>query len=240
MNPVAVFLPGPVSYAAALRLQEALHAARLQDRLPDTALFLEHRPVITLGRRGRTRHLLVPEQRLREEGIELHVASRGGDVTYHGPGQLVLYPILKLGEARADSHRYLWCLEEIALRTARSFGVEALRRPGMSGAWTSQGKLAAIGFHLKRWVTLHGMSFNVDLDLKGFSLIVGCGLEGEPVTSLKELLGPRAPTVAQVGASMAGHLRDVLERPFEVHGSPASLPAAWRDLFRAADPCFST
>lgn len=213
MTAAALFFDTPVPYAVAVRLQEALVAARQADRIPDTVLFLEHPPVITLGRRGRANFLLAPPEQLARLGVELHTASRGGDVTYHAPGQLVLYPILKLGGAEADSRRYLTNLEEIALRTAVDCGVSAYRRAGKNGAWTDQGKIAAIGFHLKRWVSMHGLSFNVDLDLAGFQLIVGCGLVGEPVSSLRQILGERCPPRREVRAVLARHVAEVLGRP---------------------------
>lgn len=215
-----IFFDRPVRYADGVRLQEQLVARRQADEIPDTVLFLEHAPVVTLGRRGRDQFLLRPADELRALGVEVERASRGGDVTYHGPGQLVLYPILKL-DPRADSHGYLWSLEEIAIRTAASFGLAAYRRAGMNGAWTDGGKIAAIGFHLKRWVTMHGMSFNVNLDLRGFSYIVGCGLVGEKVTSLAELLGPRCPPLAEVRAKMAAHVADVLGRTLKLRPFPS-------------------
>ena len=125
-------------------------------------------PVITFGARMREEHLLVSHQELRDRKITLSHASRGGDVTYHAPGQLVVYPIIQLGTHEADTHGYLRNLEEMAILTASDFGVEAFRRSGKSGAWTQSGKIAAIGFRLKRWVTFHGMSFNIDIALDGF------------------------------------------------------------------------
>ncbi len=226
MRPTFFFLPHAIRYADGLKLQEVLHRARLEERIPDVALFLEHAPVITLGRRGRTRYLLLPPEQLADMGIDFHTASRGGDVTYHAPGQLVVYPIVKLSGPGADSHRYLWKLEEAVLRSVTDFGVHAYRREGMAGIWCDAGKLAAIGFHLKRWVTLHGLSLNVDLDLNGFSLIVGCGLEGESVASLKTLLGPECPSLAQVRGQVARHLADLLGRPFESWTAGQPLPAA--------------
>jgi lipoate-protein ligase B len=216
MHASAIFLDTPVRYADGVRLQEHLHRARLADRIPDTVLFLEHRPVITLGRRGRDNFLLAERADLARRGIDLVHSSRGGDVTYHGPGQLVMYPILKLGVTEADAHGYLNNLEEIAVRTAADFGISAYRRPGMNGAWTDAGKIAAIGFALKRWVTMHGMSFNVNLDLSGFDLIVGCGLVGEKVASLKTFLGPRVPAIADVRARMAAHFETVMQRPLAI------------------------
>lgn len=209
---IALYLHDPVRYADGVRFQEALVAARQADQIPDTVLFLQHHPVITLGRRGRTQHLLATPDVLARYGVDLVTSSRGGDVTYHGPGQLVIYPILKLGSSESDSHGYLTNLEEVAVRTAADFGVTAYRRPGMNGAWTDAGKIAAIGFYLKRWVTMHGMSFNVDLDLAGFQLIVGCGLVGEKVSSLRHILGDRCPSLAVVRDHVAHHVEQVLGR----------------------------
>lgn len=216
------FFDEPVPYPDGVKLQERLHAARVANRIPDVVLFLEHAPVITLGARGRTQHLLVAPEELAARGIALHHASRGGDVTYHGPGQLVMYPILRLGENEADSHSYLFNLEEIAIRAAADFGVAAFRRSGMNGAWTHRGKIAAIGFRLKRWVTLHGMSFNVAPNLEHFGLIVPCGLHGEAVTSLREILRERCPTLADVRERMRAHFEAVCGRALTLK-SPAEL-----------------
>jgi lipoyl(octanoyl) transferase len=224
------FLPAPVPYAVALRIQEELAARRAADSVPDTAIFLEHPPVVTLGARGRRNHLLISESQLAARGIDLYPASRGGDVTFHGPGQLILYPILKLGLNESDAHGYLRNLEEIAVRTAGSFHVRAFRRPGMNGAWTDHGKLAAIGFRLKRWVTLHGMSFNVSVDLAGFQTIVPCGLAGEPVTSLSVLLGAGAPILAAVRDAMAGHFETVCGRRLTIIRTAADWPPGLPDL----------
>ncbi|HMP75452.1 MAG TPA: lipoyl(octanoyl) transferase LipB [Kiritimatiellia bacterium] len=217
MNAIGLWFPSPVRYADGVRMQEALVAARQADRIPDTVLFLEHAPVITLGRRGRKNFLLATPEQLQQHGVDLVHSSRGGDVTYHGPGQLVMYPVIKLGTAEADAHGYLKNLEEIAIRTAAAFGITARRRPGMNGAWTDAGKIAAIGFHLKRWVTMHGMSFNVNLDLRGFSLIVGCGLVGERVSSLAEQLGERCPNLPAVRDVMARCFGEVCQRPLAMH-----------------------
>lgn len=221
-----IFFDTPLSFADGVHIQEQLHQARVAGKIPDTILFLEHRPVVTLGTRGRANFLLVPPEQLAARGIEFARASRGGDVTFHGPGQLVMYPILKLGEQEADSHSYLTNLEEIAIRTAADFGVAARRRKGMNGAWTDDGKIAAIGFRLKRWITMHGMSFNVAVDLDGFKTIVPCGLQGEPVSSLKKILGNRCPPLAQVRDRMAHHFSKVCGRPLEIFSSATPRPAA--------------
>jgi lipoyl(octanoyl) transferase len=226
----AIFFPDPVSYAEGLRIQLTLHEARLNDRIPDTVLFLQHRPVITLGRRGRTNHLLAHETELKKRGIDLFEASRGGDVTYHGPGQIVMYPIMRLGVNGTDSHGYLHNLEEIAIRTCNTFGLEATRREGKSGAWTRAGKIAAIGFKLQRWVTLHGMSFNVEDDLVGFQLIVPCGLAGEPIASLRKLLGSTCPPMVTVAQTMADHFETVCGRSLVRVDFEDHMPEPYRSL----------
>lgn len=219
MNAWAVNLDRPQPFEPIAQAQARLAVARFEERIPDTVLFLEHRPVVTLGRRGRTNHLLASPETLRARGIDYCIASRGGDVTYHGPGQLVIYPILRLGALNADAHGYLFNLEEIAIRTCADFGVPAHRVKGKNGAWTEAGKIAAIGFHLKRGITLHGMSFNVRPDLAGFDLIVPCGLEGDPVCSLKSMLGDRAPSVAETRDRMAAHFDAVFDRRLEPRAS---------------------
>ena len=214
----AITFADPVPYLEGVRIQEAIHAARLADAIPDTVLLLEHRPVITLGRRGRDQFLLSSRAALAERGVDLFTSSRGGDVTYHGPGQWVLYPILKLGGSEASSRGYLHHLEEVAIRTAGSFGVTAYRREGMNGAWTDAGKLSAIGFHIKRWVTLHGLSFNVRSGLDGFRHIVGCGLVGEKVVSLEEVVpGDPKPDMGEVGMALLNAFSGVMGRCLDVY-----------------------
>lgn len=213
----------PVGYAEGVRLQEALVEARIAGRIPDVVLFLEHRPVITLGLRAARDHLLLTERELAARGIEVAATSRGGDVTWHGPGQWVMYPILKLGANEADAHGYLRHLETIALRTAADFGVAAYGRPGLTGAWTAAGKLAAIGIRFKRWVTFHGLSVNVNCALTGFDTIVPCGLHGEPVTSLAALLGAQCPSMDAVRDRMAFHFAAVCRRPLQRY-TPDAAP----------------
>lgn len=226
----AIFFPDPLPYAEGLRIQLALHQARLDHRIPDTVLLLQHHPVITLGRRGRDNHLLAHADELKRRGIDLFESSRGGDVTYHGPGQVVIYPIMRLGTTGTDSHGYLHNLEEIAIRTCATFGVDAWRREGKSGAWTKAGKIAAIGFKIQRWVTQHGMSFNVEEGLIGFDLIVPCGLAGEPVASLRKVLGTCGPSVELVAEQLANHFENVCQRPLERFSSNGHLPDVVRDI----------
>ena len=215
MNSRGIFFDQPLSFDEGFRLQSHYHAQRISDDIPDTVMFLEHHPVVTLGTRARDHAMLASRDELASRGIECVVASRGGDATYHGPGQLIMYPILKLGCTDTDANGYLYNLEEIAIRTCSSFGVKAHRRDGKNGAWTSAGKIAAIGFRIRRWVTLHGMSFNVNVDLDGFSHIVPCGLVGEPVTRLQDLVeGP--VSLADVRDVMASHFAEVMMRPLEI------------------------
>lgn len=224
MTAWAVTIETPLPYDDGVRLQTALVNARIAETIPDTVLFLEHTSVITLGVRAQDSHVLLSSADLQRRHIDLYHSSRGGDATWHGPGQLVMYPIIRLGEQEADAHGYLHNLEEIAIRTAGDFGVAAYRRHGLTGAWTQAGKLAAIGIRLKRWVTFHGMSFNVKPDLAGFTAIVPCGLAGEAVTSLEKLLGAACPTLAQVRARMERHFSDVCRRELKCVGPADHLP----------------
>ena len=232
MKTLAICLGGPVRYEAAMAMQEKLVARRRAGEIPDTVLFLEHAPVVTLGVRAKDAHLLVSSEALAERGIALVRTPRGGDITYHAPGQLIVYPILQLGGDEADARAFVRRLEEIAILTAADYGVEAERRPGKTGAWTSEGKLAAIGVRFQKWVSSHGMSFNVDLDLAGFDLIVPCGLQGENVTSLKAILCSGCPSVAAVRRALIGHFETVMKRPVELmdQGS-AMVLGTGRDLW---------
>ena len=178
-------------YGEALALQKNLVADRQSGTVPDLLLLLEHPHVVTVGvgARRSLKNLLVSESVLRESGVELHQAPRGGDVTYHGPGQLVGYPILDLRPDRCDVHRYVGDLEEVLIRTAGAFGVQARRDSGLTGIWVGNDKLAAIGVRVSRWVTSHGFALNISTDLGYFDLIRPCGIEGRGVTSLARLTG---------------------------------------------------
>ncbi|AKJ64401.1 lipoyl(octanoyl) transferase LipB [Kiritimatiella glycovorans] len=215
----------PVPYSEARDIQLRLLEERRRERIPDTVLLLQHPPTITLGQRGRDHYLLKTPAEYRERGIEVHKAERGGDVTWHGPGQWVLYPILHLGGRGADSHGYLYNLEEVAVRTAGDLGVRAWRREGKNGAWTEAGKIAAIGFRLRRWVTFHGMSFNVMPDLSGFDTIVPCGLEGEKVASIETLLGSATPSMDRAGDALLENFEGVFDRTLTRFREGDALPA---------------
>lgn len=224
----------PVPYQRGLDIQRTLLKARQDNQIPDTVLILQHTPTVTLGNRGRDNYLLKTEEEYREMGIELFHAERGGDVTFHGPGQWVLYPILYLGGSEADSHGYLNNLEEIAIRTLGDYGIEGFRREGKSGAWTDAGKIAAIGFRLKKWVSFHGMSFNVCNDLMGFNTIVPCGLVGQPVATVKAILGDACPDMEDVRDSLLNHFSDVCSRELERFDADGALPEALEELIRHA------
>ena len=178
---------GRVEYGAALDVQKQAERAFLTGEQPDTLLLLEHPHTLTLGRRSVAGGIVAPEDVLRQRGVTVFETNRGGRVTYHGLGQIVGYPIIKLSPDREDVHRFVRDLEEVLIRTVGDFGIEAFRIDGLTGVHTSRGKVAAIGVHIARWVTTHGFALNVNTDLSYFDLIVAC--EGEPVTSLKELLG---------------------------------------------------
>lgn len=193
---------GVVRYAPAWDLQRRLVAARKAGAVPDVLLLCEHPHVITLGRNGKREHLHASESLLRQMNVEFHHTDRGGDITYHGPGQLVGYPVLNLAAIRRDVVWYVRQLEEAMIRATADFGVTAVRKPGMTGVWanapgTGEEKLAAIGVHLSRWVTSHGFAYNVATDLRFFELIVPCGIPDKRPTSLERLLG-RAVKIAEV------------------------------------------
>jgi lipoyl(octanoyl) transferase len=178
---------GRVEYSAALDIQKQTERAVLTNEQPDTLLLLEHPHVLTLGRRSGQNGIIAPNETLNARGVTVFETNRGGKVTYHGLGQIVGYPIINLSPDREDVHRYVRDLEEVLIRTMSDFGIESFRIPGLTGAHTARGKVAAIGVHLARWITTHGFALNVNADLSYFDLIVAC--EGEPVTSMKELLG---------------------------------------------------
>ncbi len=180
-------------YADGLDLQARLVAERQAGRIPDTLLLLEHDPVFTLGRTSRREHVLFPEENLRARGFDVFETGRGGDVTYHGPGQVVGYPILDLSPGRRDVHRYVRDLEEVMIRTCTDHGVAAGRIGGRTGCWVGDEKVGAIGVRISRWVTSHGFAFNVSNDLSPFALIVPCGIRDRGVTSLERLLGRAVP-----------------------------------------------
>src|ERR1700730_13482345 len=204
---------GLIGYAEAYALQKRGAAARKADAIEDALLLCEHPPVITLGRSGKRENLLASEYVLRQKGVEFHATDRGGDITYHGRGQIVGYPILNLGAIRRDVVWYVRMLEEAMIRATAEFGITAARVTGRTGIWVGSAggeeKLAAIGVHISRWVTSHGFAYNVSTDLRYFDLIVPCGLAGRKATSLEKLLGRRVE-IKEVAPRVATRLGEVL------------------------------
>jgi lipoyl(octanoyl) transferase len=201
---------GRVPYAEALALQRSLVEERRAGRIGDTLLLLEHPHVLTLGVRGDggRGHILATEDALAARGIAVHETGRGGDVTYHGPGQIVGYPIVDLNPDRRDVHRYVRDLETVLIRTAADYGIDAGRVDGLTGVWVGNEKLAAIGVRIARWVTSHGFALNVATDLSHFELIVPCGIADRGVTSLERLLG-RSIDLSEVEFRIIEHFANV-------------------------------
>ena len=180
---------GKVNYAEALNLQRGLVSLRQKEKLPEILLFVEHNNVITFGRAGREANLLSDEDSLRQAGVEVFYIERGGDVTYHGPGQLLAYPLFDLNHWGNDLHLFLRDLEEVIIRTLAEYKLNAERIRGLTGVWVEGKKVAAIGVAVKKWITLHGFALNVNTDLSYFRFIHPCGIADRPVTSMQELLG---------------------------------------------------
>ncbi|HPB11474.1 MAG TPA: lipoyl(octanoyl) transferase LipB [Kiritimatiellia bacterium] len=201
-------LGGGTGYLEVLALQEQVHAQRVAGQCPDTLLLLEHRPVYTLGRSAAESHVLYSEERLRAAGIERVVTTRGGDVTYHGPGQLVGYPLVHLGEAGLRVLEYIDALEETLIRAVSAFGVVAGRDTRNRGVWVGDAKLAALGIRVARQVTMHGFALNVAPRMDDYRGIVACGLQDAGVTSLALLLG-EPPDMAAVKRQVECAFRDV-------------------------------
>ena len=199
-------------YAEALALQRALVEDRRANRIPDTLLLVEHPHVLTLGVRGDggRSHILATPETLAARGVEIHETGRGGDITYHGPGQLVGYPIIDLNPGRRDVHRYVRDLETVLIRTAADYGIEAGRIEGLTGVWVGDEKLAAIGVRIARWITSHGFALNVATELDHFKLIVPCGIADRGVTSLERLLG-RTVEPAGVENRIIEHFSNVFD-----------------------------
>jgi lipoyl(octanoyl) transferase len=204
---------GLLPYADALALQQALVEDRKADKITDVLLLVEHPAVLTLGVRGDggRSHILAPAAELSDRGISVFETGRGGDVTYHGPGQLVGYPIVSLKPDRCDVHRYVRDLETVLIRVAADYGIEAGRIEGLTGVWVGDEKVAAIGVRIARWVTSHGFALNVNTDLDAFGLIVPCGIADRGVTSFKRLLG-RHVDFDEVVDSVVRHFADVFDR----------------------------
>ena len=212
MDVIEVRRLGTVPYAEALELQRQLVERRKAGQIPDQLLLLQHPPVITLGVKARSdrSHVLASEDSLSMRGVEVFESGRGGDVTFHGPGQIVGYPILDLRPDRCDVHKYVRDLEEVLIRTLASFGLAAERSSGLTGVWVGRDKIAAIGVRIARWITSHGFALNVNTDLSHFDLIVPCGIRDRGVTSLERVLG-RTVELATVEDAIVAAFSDVFE-----------------------------
>jgi len=211
---------GVVRYEDGLARMEELADARAQGLVPDTVLLLEHPAVITLGRSAKAEHVLASREELARRGVELFETGRGGDVTYHGPGQIVAYPIFDLRPDRCDVRRYVAGLEETMIRAVLAHGVRAARRKGYPGVWVGNRKIGAIGVRIRRWVTTHGLALNVATALEDFDLIVPCGIRDGGVTSITEETG-QDPGIARV----MGDLEDAFRAVFGGPGLPVVAPA---------------
>ncbi len=205
---------GLVDYQKAWDLQHQLWSRRVEEALPDLLLILEHPDVITLGRRGNRSHLIASSEVLEAMRIPIFHVERGGDVTYHGPGQMVVYPILNLKEYGYRVVRYVGQLEEVVLRVLRDFGIEGRRNRLNRGVWADEKKIASVGVAIKRRVSLHGIALNYETDLKYFDLINACGLEGKKVTSMAEILGTGISR-ARLLERIIFHFEQIFEREWE-------------------------
>jgi lipoyl(octanoyl) transferase len=228
MQPLQIVDLGLISFTDAYALQQRIVAARKSRSLDDVLLLCQHPHVITLGRNGKRENLLASENVLRQKGVEFHATDRGGDITYHGPGQIVGYPILDLSRIKPDVHWYVRTLEEIMIRASADFGVTAYRVPGKTGIWVAaapaEEKLAAIGVHISRWVTSHGFAYNVSTDLRYFDLIVPCGITERKATSLEKLLN-RSISLNQAKPRLIAHFGELFSfvpRPL----SPSELESS--------------
>jgi lipoyl(octanoyl) transferase len=213
VRPIEIRRLGVVPYQDALVLQRSLVEERRAGHVPDLLLLLQHPPVITLGVKGDggRSNVVADASRLATLGIEISETGRGGDVTYHGPGQLVGYPILDLRPDRCDVHRYVRDLEEVMIRVCAGYGVQAGRIPGLTGTWIGDTKIGAIGIRISRWITSHGFAFNVSTNLEHFDLIVPCGIANRGVTSLERATGRTVP-MGEAEDAVIRNLCAVLQR----------------------------
>lgn len=206
---------GLIEYGEAYHLQQNLLHERAAGLIPDTLLLLEHPPTITVGKSGKLENILATQTELARKGIALVFVDRGGDVTYHGPGQLVGYPIMDQRERGKDAHQYIRNLEEVLIRTLADFSIKAGRDGKHAGVWVGDEEIAAIGLRLKKWVTMHGFALNVNTDLTRFSLINPCGYTNRNATSLARLLGQEIPMTV-VMARLLRHFAEVFDVQIEI------------------------
>ncbi|MBO8168934.1 MAG: lipoyl(octanoyl) transferase LipB [Thermoanaerobacteraceae bacterium] len=214
---------GFTDYMEAYLIQQTLQRMRIAGAIKDTLILVEHAPVLTIGRSGGRQNILATEEMLERQGISVCEVERGGDITYHGPGQLVGYPIIDLKMRGRDLHRYVRQLEEVIIRTLNCYSIIAGRKDGYPGVWVGNRKIAALGVAVKKWVTMHGFALNITCNLEHFQLIVPCGISGYGVTSMVDVLGqePDFDAVSRI-------VRDKFAEVFEVELEPVSL----NDLYK--------
>jgi lipoyl(octanoyl) transferase len=212
-----------MAYGEAHRLQERLVDARVAGRIDDTLLLVEHPPVFTLGRAAKAEHILRPKDALESLGFEVHETGRGGDVTYHGPGQLVGYPIVDLRPDRTDVRKYVASLEETMIRTVATYGITAGRISGLNGTWVGDRKIGAVGVRIRHWVTMHGFALNVTTDLRHFQLIVPCGITNKDVTSIARETGEEK-TLEEVSGLVVEKLAELYEAGVTWHDGAPLIP----------------
>jgi lipoate-protein ligase B len=212
-----VYQLGLIDYGEAYHRQRQLIRQRLDGETEDTLLLLEHPPTITIGKSGRLENVLVSKEQLAKEDISLFFTDRGGDVTYHGPGQLVAYPIVDLRNRGRDIHRYVNELEEVIIRTLADFSIAAHRDGNHAGVWVKNAEIAAIGLSVKRWITMHGIALNVNSNLEHFGLINPCGFTDRTATSISKLLSKNIAMVEVISRFVA-HFSEVFGVPVELGG----------------------
>ncbi len=225
----SVYQLGQVAYPKAYRLQKNLLARRVSGDIGDTMLLLEHPPTITVGKSGRVENILVSLAELAERGIALFFGDRGGDVTYHGPGQLVAYPIIDLKDKERDLHCYVHNLEESVIKTLGDFGIKGVRDRSHRGVWVKQREIAAIGLRASKWVTMHGFALNVDVDLEPYSLINPCGFSDRGATSMVEIMG-RDITVAAVTERLIDRFAEVFRVRLETGSDDVARAVRNKDI----------
>ncbi|MDD5007217.1 MAG: lipoyl(octanoyl) transferase LipB [Syntrophorhabdaceae bacterium] len=206
---------GLVEYGIAYNVQRRLHRQRLMEEIPDVLLLLEHPPTITIGKSGSIENVLVSREALSKEGVSLFFIDRGGDVTYHGPGQIVGYPIIDLKQRRKDIRRFVYDIEEVIIRTMKDFSIDAGRDESHPGVWVDGKELAAIGLAIRRWVSMHGFAINVNPNMEHFSLINPCGLNDREAISMSQLLGETLKTGA-IKERLIAHFSGIFDAPVDL------------------------
>jgi lipoate-protein ligase B len=207
---------GLIEYREAYELQKTLHRQRVEGKIPDVLLLLEHPPTITIGKSGTLDNVLISQEQLTRQGISLFFIDRGGDVTYHGPGQLVGYPIIDLGQRGKDLHRYISDLEEVMLWTLKDFSIDGNRDESHPGVWEKKEEVAAVGLSVRKWVSMHGFALNINTDLEPFSFINPCGFSDRRATSMSKILNSDVP-MKEATNSLISHFCNIFDSPKVSH-----------------------